>query len=122
MISGSFSMVVVSGAEGDFGVLPDHSPVITMLRPGTIVIFEDGRITNRIFVAAGFAEVTQDRLTIVAEEAEFIEELDSAELEQSISDLHAIIGAAPDESERITSEAELFVAEAKLQAIEQPVY
>ena len=86
MMSGSFSMVVVSGAEGDFGVLPAHSPVITTLRPGTIVIFEDGRITNRIFVAAGFAEVTQDRLTIVAEEAAFIEELDSAELEQSISD------------------------------------
>ena len=122
LIEGEFDMIVLPGENGDFGVLPRHAPLISTLRPGTIAIFEDGQITNRIFVAAGFAEVTAERLTVMAEQASPIEEIDRAEVQQAISDLHDDIGIARDESERTTAEAGLVIAEAKLQAIDQPVY
>lgn len=122
LIAGSFDMIVVPGEEGDFGVLPNHSPVISTLRPGTIVIFEDGSVSNRIFVAAGFAEVTEDHLTVMAEEAAFIDEIDRKEVEQSIGNLRDNIGIARDDAEQATFESELFIAEAKLHAVDQPAY
>ena len=122
LISGQFDMIVVPGEDGDFGVLPLHAPVISILRPGTIVMFEDGQVTNRVFVAAGFAEVKPERLTVMAEQAAPIEEIDRAEVEQMISDLRDEIGIARDASERATSESRLVIAEAKLQAIDQPAY
>lgn len=122
LIEGEFDMIVLPGEGGDFGVLPRHAPVISTLRPGTIAIFENGQITRRIFVAAGFAEVTAERLTVMAEQASPIEEMDRAEVQQSISDLRDDIGIARDDSERAVAEAGLVIAEAKLQAIDQPVY
>lgn len=122
LIEGEFDMIVLPGEDGDFGVLPRHAPIISTLRPGTIVIFEDGQITSRIFVAAGFAEVTAERLTVMAEQASRIEEIDRAEVQQAISDLRDDIGIARDDSERATAEAGLVIAEAKLQAIDQPAY
>ena len=122
LISGRFDMVVVPGEEGDFGVLASHAPVISTLRPGTIAIFEDGRVTNRVFVAAGFAEVTPERLTVMAEDAVPLEEIDRAELVQTISDLQEDIGIARDEAEQAVAESGLIIAEAKLQAVDQPAY
>ncbi len=122
LIEGEFDMIVLPGENGDFGVLPRHAPLISTLRPGTIAIFEDGQITSRIFVAAGFAEVTAERLTVMAEQASPIEEIDRAEVQQAISDLRDDIGIARDETERVAAEAGLVIAEAKLQAIDQPVY
>ena len=122
LISGHFDMVVVPGEEGDFGVLASHSPVIATLRPGTIAIFEDGRVVNRVFVGSGFAEVTPDRLTVMAEQAVPIDEIDRAELEQTISELRDDIGIARDEAEQATAESALALAEAKLQAVDQPAY
>jgi F-type H+-transporting ATPase subunit epsilon len=122
LIEGEFDMIVLPGENGDFGVLPRHAPLISTLRPGTIVIFEDGQITSRIFVAAGFAEVMAERLTVMAEQASPIEEIDRAEVQQAISGLRDDIGIACDESERAVAEAGLVIAEAKLQAIDQPGY
>ena len=122
LIEGEFDMIVLPGENGDFGVLPRHAPLISTLRPGTIAIFEDGQITSRIFVAAGFAEVTAERLTVMAEQASPIEEINRAEVQQAISDLRDDIGIARDETERATAESGLVIAEAKLQAIDQPVY
>ena len=51
-------MVVVPGAEGDFGVLPRHAPLISTLRPGVLRIFDGRSERERIFVSGGFAEVT----------------------------------------------------------------
>ena len=69
LLSREVDMVVVPGVEGDMGVLPRHSPAITTVRPGTIVVYEDGAVTDRIFVAGGFAEISDNRCTVLAEEA-----------------------------------------------------
>ena len=76
LLSGEVSMVVVPGAEGDFGVLQGHAPLISALRPGVIETWENEAPDRRIFVAGGFAEVVGDRCTVLAEEALPVEEID----------------------------------------------
>ncbi|MDD2876093.1 MAG: ATP synthase F1 subunit epsilon [Acidiphilium sp.] len=62
------SMVVIPGTEGDLGILPEHSKLITSLRGGMIDIYEDDVIVDRFFVTGGFAEVTEDRCTVLADQ------------------------------------------------------
>ena len=50
-------MVVIPGADGDFGVLPNHAPLMSLLRPGVISVYQGDKIDRRLFVAGGFAEV-----------------------------------------------------------------
>lgn len=78
LVSEAVDMVVVPGTEGDFGALPRHAPMISTIRPGVIDIHNDGRVTSRIFVAGGFAEVNEERCTVLAEEAVPVETLDEA--------------------------------------------
>jgi F-type H+-transporting ATPase subunit epsilon len=75
LVSEPVDMVVVPGTEGDFGALARHAPMITTVRPGVIDIYEDGKVRERIFVAGGFAEVNETRVTVLAEEAIKVAEL-----------------------------------------------
>lgn len=74
------AMVVVPGVEGDFGVLPGHAPMMSTIRPGAISIHEadGGPATMRFFIDSGFAEVTETGLTILAEKATPVAEIDVA--------------------------------------------
>jgi len=92
LVSRDVDMVVVPGTEGNFGVLPGHSPLISTIRPGTIDIYEGNTIAERIFVAGGLAEVTPERCTVLADEAMPPEALDRAELE---AELQTIDGNMP---------------------------
>ena len=86
LMSAEVAQVVLSGREGDFTVMPGHAPVITTLRPNVVEVGGlDGEDT-RIFVRGGFADVAADRLTVLAEEAIMLNELDRAALEQRIQD------------------------------------
>ena len=62
-------MVVVPGTEGDFGVLPGHAPLISTVRPGVIEVFQGSKAEQRFLVVGGFAEVTPERCTVLADEA-----------------------------------------------------
>lgn len=84
LLSADFEMVVVPGAEGDFAVLAGHSPVTSSLRPGVISIYENDVEKDRIFVNGGFVEVSNDKLTVLAEEAIYIADLNRTDLEQRI--------------------------------------
>ncbi len=93
-------MVVVPGVEGDFGVLPGHTPIISTLRPGALEVYEGDRIGERFFVAGGFAEVAGERLTVLAEESVPLEELDRAILEQQIQNAEEDVADAKDDAAR----------------------
>ena len=69
LVSAKVDMVVVPGGEGDFGALALHAPMITTVRPGVIDIHDGGKVSSSIFVAGGFAEVNEERITVLAEEA-----------------------------------------------------
>jgi F-type H+-transporting ATPase subunit epsilon len=69
--SGPVHMVVVPGAEGDFGVLAGHAPMMSTIRPGEIAIYPaPGAVPERIRIEGGFAEVSEKGLTILAEQLE----------------------------------------------------
>ena len=100
LLSEQVDMVVVPGAEGDFGVLPRHAPLISTLRPGVIRVFEGREVKNRIFVAGGFAEVTPERCTVLAEEAVPLKDIDVAAIEQQLKDLGEDLADAKTDEEK----------------------
>lgn len=112
-------MVVVPGSEGDFGVLAGHSPMISTVRPGVIDVYEGDRIVDRVFVAGGFAEVTEARCTVLAEEAVALTDLDRAAVEKQIKDLSEDLDDSKSDAERAAAESKLAVARAKLDALSQ---
>jgi F-type H+-transporting ATPase subunit epsilon len=68
LLSRPVDMVVIPASEGDMGVLEGHSPAIVMLRGGVIALYEGEQITDQMYVAGGFAEVTPERCTVLANE------------------------------------------------------
>ena len=84
LLSEDVEMVVVPGGEGNFGVLPGHALFISTVRPGVIDVYEGNRISERIFVSGGFAEVTPERCTVLADEAMPLSSLDRAQIEESL--------------------------------------
>jgi F-type H+-transporting ATPase subunit epsilon len=83
LFNGEVDHVVVPGSEGEFGVLPNHAPVMSVIKPGALKVFNDGT-ERRIFVNGGFADVTPEGLTVLAEEAIDMADVDPAELERDL--------------------------------------
>ena len=99
LFAGAVDQVVVPGEEGDFGVLPNHAPFMSVIRPGAITVLNDGS-TERTFIHGGFAEVTPAGLTILAEEAIPLSEIDADRLAQDLSDAREDVATAKNEEER----------------------
>ena len=116
LLSEDVEMVVVPGAEGDFGVLPRHSPMISGVRPGIIQVYEGGQVTDRIFVAGGFAEVTPSRCTVLAEQATPVGDIDRAKVEQELKNLRDDLMDAKTDDDKARIEQKIAVAEAMIQA------
>lgn len=118
LVSQEVAMVVVPGDEGDFGVLPRHAPLISSVRPGVISIYEQRHtVSRRIFVAGGFAEVTPERCTVLAELAVPIEDLDRATVEQELKNAREDLTDARDERARGQAKEKIAVREAMLRAL-----
>lgn len=117
LFSEAVEMVVIPGTEGNFGVLPGHSPFASTVRADLIEIYEGGQVTRRIFVAGGFAEVTPERVTVLADEAAPLDQLDREAVERRIKALEEDIRDTADEAARATAQARLGVEQAKLAAL-----
>jgi F-type H+-transporting ATPase subunit epsilon len=70
VFEGEAALVEVPGAEGDFGVLPDHAPLLSMLREGIVTVHGTDKSTTRYRVTSGYADVTQAGCTILSEHIE----------------------------------------------------
>jgi F-type H+-transporting ATPase subunit epsilon len=114
LVSEAVDMVVVPGSEGDFGVLKDHAPFISAVRPGVIEVHDQGQVKSRIFVAGGFAEVNGERCTVLAQEALLLAEIDRGAVEAALAELRSNLAAADNEAARETIAGRIAVAEAKL--------
>ena len=86
IFSGEVEQVDVPGAEGDFGVLAEHAPIVTTLRPGILTIYTGGG-EQKIVVLGGFAEFSENSLTVLADSAAAIEDIDRTLIEARISEL-----------------------------------
>jgi len=82
-------MVVIPASEGELGVLPGHAPMIVLLRGGVIRLYEGTQVTERLFVAGGFAEITPESCTILANEAIPVAEVSRATAQKRLSDAEA---------------------------------
>ena len=116
LFSEDVEMVVVPGAEGDFGVLVGHAPLISALRPGVIGTYTGSTVDKHIFVAGGFAEVTGERCTVLAEEAVPVGDIDLVEAQSRVAVAQEAIGAADNDTARNQAEMQLAVAEAMVDA------
>jgi F-type H+-transporting ATPase subunit epsilon len=84
--SGEVDQVDVPGAEGDFGVLAGHAPLISLIRPGIMTVYAGGE-QQRLVVLGGFAEVGPDGLTVLADVATSLEDLDRAAFQAQIAEM-----------------------------------
>ncbi|WP_135075771.1 F0F1 ATP synthase subunit epsilon [Terasakiella sp. SH-1] len=116
LLSEEVEMVVVPGGEGDFGVLPGHTPMLTTVRPGIIDIYENDKVAKRIFVEGGFAEVSEERCAVLAEEAIALDELDRDHAEARLQKANDDLQAADNDVTRKVAERELAAAEAMVAA------
>jgi F-type H+-transporting ATPase subunit epsilon len=94
LLSRAVDMVVIPAYEGEMGVLPGHSPMIVLLRGGTIQLYDNDQVSERLFVSGGFAEITQSRVTVLADEAIPVEQVSRAEAERRIAAAEAGYEAA----------------------------
>ena len=120
LLSRPVDMAVIPAAEGEMGVLPGHAPMIVALRGGVISVREGGQETERLFVAGGFAEVTGERCTILADEVTPVASLSRAAAERRIGEAEAALAAIPIEApDRVEAAlARLLSARAMLAAAE----
>ncbi|MGE5545627.1 MAG: F0F1 ATP synthase subunit epsilon [Solirubrobacterales bacterium] len=112
LVSQPVDMVVVPGTEGDFGALALHAPMIATVRPGVIDIHDNGRVTNQIFVAGGFAEVNEERVTVLAEEAIPVADLTKDMVAARMSTARQALADAKTEHEKAHAEGQLAIATA----------
>ena len=108
-------MIIVPGKDGDFGVLPGHSKVMSSLRPGRVMVYgEDKNLLKAFFVSGGFAEVNPEKCIVLAESVDEINSLEKSSIEKQIQDLEGV----EDDSKK----EQLNIAKAKIDAIESNYY
>jgi F-type H+-transporting ATPase subunit epsilon len=93
LLTRDVDMVVIPGTDGDIGVLPGHSKLITGLRGGLVDIYEKGVISGRYFVSGGFAEVTESRCAVLADAIIPQEELDAGVAQAAVTEAKAAYDA-----------------------------
>lgn len=110
-------LVAVPGAEGDFGVLPGHAPTITALRPGVVSVFATmGSASDDIFVSGGFAEITDERVVVLADSAKPVAEISQEDAQLALTEAQAAVSAASSDGEAMVAAQQLAVAEAMIRA------
>ena len=94
LLSRPVDMVVIPAAEGEMGVMAQHAPMILLLRGGTIRLYEGTNVTEQFYVAGGFAEITPERCTVLANEAIPVAQVSRAEGEKRLAAAEAAYAAA----------------------------
>lgn len=109
---------VIPGVEGEMGVGPMHSSWVVALKAGVVKLYmsKDDKSPRKIFIAGGFADVTGDHCTVLAEQAVNVNEINVPELEQQIRDLTEDLGMAVEKSDKERIANRLQIAQAKLEA------
>ena len=108
-------MIIVPGKDGDLGVLPGHSKVMSSLRPGRVMVYgDDKNLLKAFFVSGGFAEVNPEKCIVLAESVDEINSLEKSTIEKEIQDL--------DGQDNDIAKEKLSIARAKINSIESSFY
>ena len=108
-------MVIVPGKEGDIGVLPGHSKLLSSLRPGRVMVYgEDKNLLKSFFLSGGFVEINPEKCIVLAEDIDEISNIDKSLVEKEIQELQKI-----DTDE---SKLQLAIANEKILALNSSFY
>ena len=108
-------MIIVPGKDGDLGILPGHSKVMSSLRPGRVMVYgEDKNLLKSFFVPGGFAEINPEKCIVLAESVEELSSLEKSLVEKEIQQLES--------QNEIKANEQLLIAKAKLDAINFTFY
>ncbi len=119
MLGDDVYLVVLPGEDGNLGVLPRHTPLLTSLRPGTIEILDEKmKVQRQIFVEQGFADVTPERCTVLAEEAIPVEQITREAADARLKRAADALLVADTLGVRLGAERELRAAEAMSEALD----
>ncbi|MBD3770100.1 MAG: ATP synthase F1 subunit epsilon [Rhodobacterales bacterium] len=103
LFSGEVDHVIAPGTEGEFGVLANHAPFMTTLRNGVVRVLDGDTVKMRIFVRGGFADITSEGLTILAEEASMLDDVKVEDVQAEMeATLLKILALDKDDSSRAT--------------------
>ena len=100
LFSGEVASVTIPGTEGEMGIHAGHAPILSTLKPGVVTVYKDGGATERIFVRGGMVEVNPKGLTLLAEVAIPMAELDTAALAAQIRNAEEDVADAKDDETR----------------------
>lgn len=120
LLSEAVGMVVLPGIEGDMGVMANHAPTVSTLRPGVVSIYEEpnGPVTQRLFVGGGVAEVTGTRCILLAEEANNVNGLSKVQAQARLTEAEAALAAADTDAQQTEAASELAIAKAQMTAVD----
>jgi len=114
LVAEEVDQVNAPGSEGDLGILYDHAPLLTNLRSGQLSYEKDGE-TVALVVSGGYLEVTDNRVTVLAETGEFLHEIDRERAERAYADAEKLLLTDLSEEEFIKTQKKLFRAVARLE-------
>jgi F-type H+-transporting ATPase subunit epsilon len=100
LFSGDVASVQIPGTEGEMTILPMHAPVLSTLKPGVVIVTKDGGATEKMFVRGGFAEVNASGLTVLAETAIPLADLDGAAIAAQIKNAEEDVADAKSDGAR----------------------
>ena len=122
VLSEDVDQVNVPGVEGDLGILYDHAPILTTMRAGQLsyeLLGEKGRETIRMIVSGGYLEVTDNRVIVLAESVEFLDEIDKERAKASLAKAEeALANTDLSDDEFAEAQDRLFRAIARLEPTE----
>ncbi len=119
LVSESMYMVEIPGDDGSFGAMAGHCSLVSSLRTGVVSLYkeEGSNDVRKIFIAGGFADVTAESCTILAEEAIDVKDLDKGALEKNLSNLNEDLEMSEEEADKATVENRIRIVKAKLTAL-----
>ena len=117
IFSGPADMVIAPGEGGELGILPEHMPLLTRVKPGTVRIRKEGAEEEVIYVSGGMMEVQPDRVTILADTSVRAHDLDEAKAMEAERLAKEALSNRTGVMEIAKAQAELAQAAAQLAAI-----
>ena len=118
MVADKVDQVNVPGSEGDLGILYDHASILTTMRAGQLS-YQKGPETIYLVVSGGYLEVTENRVTVLAETAEFLNEIDRSRAEKARAEAESLLTSAQTDDEFREAQLKLFRAIARLENTEK---
>ena len=108
-------MIIVPGKDGDLGILPGHSKVMSSLRPGRVMVYgEDKNLLKSFFVSGGFAEINPEKCIVLAESVDEINTLEKTLIEKEVQELEG--------QETEVANGQLKILKAKIDALNSTYY